>query len=343
MFKSILRRTVLVVAFGLLVILPTEPVVAEEFEIILLLNPSKKYDSPMTMALIECGYKDGLAVGMVGSLSRFTDTSNTAIPEYDLLVVEVQDVTAYESACLIRGANLENIESGTTVEFDIPELGAQEARNRASDALAVKEYRRALHYLEELIRVDSMNSDSSVQQLIEHCRHEIEQEADRKLSGKEKRAEKKRAPIYHKLGAYFFNHDNYDAARHYLERAVRADKNLEHAKGLLCIIEEGVPCNVPDTAQTIPLEVYPEMIYQHPMEYPQLAKQAGITGLVWVSALIDKSGLVVKTKVGKSSGSMALDQAAIHAAYFNRFQPGIQKGKPIACWVVYKVDFVLDG
>lgn len=352
MLRSMMRRTALIVTAGLLAMMPLQPVAAEEFEIIYLLKSEKKYDGPATLALVAGGYKNGLEEGMVGSLLRFTDTSYTAIPEYDLLVVEVQDVTAYESACLIRGANLENIESGTTVEFDIPELGAQEVRNRASDALAVKKYRRALHYFVELIRVDSLNADSSVQQLLAHCRQEIEQADSRKLTRKEKRAEKKRAAIYHKLGTYFFNHENYDAARWYFERVVRGDKKQEDAKYMLSLIEEAkhrlslkeevVSIDRRAHEELFPGEVFPEMVYQASPEYPRQAKQNGITGVVRVKALVDKSGSVLDVLIQKSSGTMLLDQAAVKAARKCRYKPGIQDGRPINCWVTYKVDFVLD-
>jgi hypothetical protein len=30
------------------------------------------------------------------------------------------------------------------------------------------------------------------------------------------------------------------------------------------------------------------------------------------------------------------------AAYGNRFKPGIKDGKPVACWVSYKVEFRLN-
>ncbi|MDH3890500.1 MAG: energy transducer TonB [candidate division Zixibacteria bacterium] len=321
---------------------PVQPLTADEFEIILLLKPEKEYTGPATLALVECGYKNGLEEGMVGVLIKPTDTSETVIPAFDMLDVEVQDVTAYESACLIRGAEREEIESGSIVTFDIPQLASQELRERAGEALAVEKYRRAAHYFEELTRVDSLDADSSVQQLLAHCRQEVEREDNRKLTRKEKKVEKKRAGIYHKLGAYFFNNDNYDAARHYLERAVRADERRKHAKHLLCIIEDGVPCDFPEPAGFAAVETPPEMIYLHPLEYPEEAKRAGVTGLVWVKALVDKSGIVLKTSVAESSGWMALDRAATEAAYFNRFQPGMQKGKPVFCWVMYKVDFVLD-
>jgi len=89
-------------------------------------------------------------------------------------------------------------------------------------------------------------------------------------------------------------------------------------------------------------EVEPQMIQEQKPTYPSLAEQAGITGVVWVKALVDKDGTVKKAMVAKSSGTESLDEAAVKAAYKNIYKPAIQNGRPIAVWVVYKVEFSLD-
>ena len=99
---------------------------------------------------------------------------------------------------------------------------------------------------------------------------------------------------------------------------------------------------LPAPDEFVPVEVYPEMIYQSRPDYPRLAKQAGITGVVWVQALVSREGKVIDARVGKSSGTASLDDAAVEAAYNNSFKPGIQNGRPVACWVSYKVDFSMN-
>lgn len=96
---------------------------------------------------------------------------------------------------------------------------------------------------------------------------------------------------------------------------------------------------LPGADQFVPVEIEPEMIYRHQPEYPRLAKQAGITGVVWVKALVDKEGTVRQAMVAKSSGTVSLDEFAVSAAYKNKFKPGIQNGRPIAVWVTYRVEF----
>lgn len=100
---------------------------------------------------------------------------------------------------------------------------------------------------------------------------------------------------------------------------------------------------MPAHDQFIPVEIYPEMIYEKTPIYPRLAKQAGLEGVVWVKALIDEDGNVLDAIIGKSSGTTALDEAALSAASANKFKPGIQNGRPIKVWVSYKVDFILTN
>ncbi|MDF1543802.1 MAG: TonB family protein [bacterium] len=98
---------------------------------------------------------------------------------------------------------------------------------------------------------------------------------------------------------------------------------------------------IPAPDAFVAVEIYPEMIYEHKSDYPRLAKQAGLEGVVWVKALVDESGKVMKAIVGKSSGVTSLDEAAVQAAFKCTYKPGIQNGRPIKVWVTYKVEYNL--
>ena len=100
---------------------------------------------------------------------------------------------------------------------------------------------------------------------------------------------------------------------------------------------------LPAHTDFIAVEIYPEMIFEHVPDYPRLAEQAGITGLVWVKALVDEEGQVRKAILGKTSGVNSLDEAAVKAAYKCRYKPGIQNGRPVKVWVTYKVEFELTN
>jgi len=99
---------------------------------------------------------------------------------------------------------------------------------------------------------------------------------------------------------------------------------------------------LPAPDEFVPVEIYPEMIHQVEPDYPRLARQAGITGTVWVKALINEEGKVLKAIVAKSSGTVSLDDAAVEAASKNLFKPGIQNGRPVKVWVTYPVEFTLS-
>ena len=117
----------------------------------------------------------------------------------------------------------------------------------------------------------------------------------------------------------------------------------EIAEGGEIAVEIAPEDYLPDPDEFIPVEIYPEMIHEHNPDYPRLARQAGITGTVWVKALIDEQGNVMKAIVAKSSGTVSLDESAIDAAVKNKFKPGIQNGRPVKVWVTYPVEFTLEG
>ena len=93
------------------------------------------------------------------------------------------------------------------------------------------------------------------------------------------------------------------------------------------------------------LEIEPRMIYREKPKYPRIMKMAGITGVVWIKALIDAKGTVIRVSVVKerSTTVKAFHKEAVKAAFKNKFSPGIQNGSPIAVWVTYKVEFILEN
>lgn len=98
----------------------------------------------------------------------------------------------------------------------------------------------------------------------------------------------------------------------------------------------------PSIDSFVPVESMPEMIYEVKPEYPRLAEIAGMEGVVWIAVLVSKDGKVVKAALARSSGNGSLDQAALAVAKRNRFKPGVQNGKPVAVWVTYQVEFVVE-
>lgn len=130
--------------------------------------------------------------------------------------------------------------------------------------------------------------------------------------------------FYHEV---VFDRDMYMAWRTGFDTAVVAD-STEYLPG-------------PD--EFVALEQFPEMIVRVEPEHPPELKSQGVSGTVWVCALIGRNGNVWKVTVGKSSGNAKLDEAAVTAAYKCRFRPACQNGQPIAGWVTYRVNIGIDS
>jgi len=98
---------------------------------------------------------------------------------------------------------------------------------------------------------------------------------------------------------------------------------------------------LPSVDDFVALDKYPEMVYEVRPVYPPLAVNSGVEGVVWVRALVSEGGDVLEVVVGKSSGFIYFDEAALKAAQKCKYNPGIQQGTPVSCWVSYKVEFNL--
>ncbi len=79
----------------------------------------------------------------------------------------------------------------------------------------------------------------------------------------------------------------------------------------------------------------------HP-EYPAIAKQAQVEGTVIVQILLDLDGGVMQTRVARSSGNLALDEAAVDGAKKFKFTPAKQRDKPVRVWVSMPIVFRLE-
>ena len=90
------------------------------------------------------------------------------------------------------------------------------------------------------------------------------------------------------------------------------------------------------------VEIYPQMVYHHIGDYPRLERQAGIEGIVYVKVLVDEEGIVMQVMLARSSGVDGLDKAALEWAADCRFSPGIQNGRTVKVWVLFKYNFSLD-
>jgi len=92
-----------------------------------------------------------------------------------------------------------------------------------------------------------------------------------------------------------------------------------------------------------PIEVKPWPKSIPEPEYPELARKAGIEGLVVAEALVGADGCVDDTRILRRSGNGSLDQAAVAAAGRVTFAPGSSRDRPVQKWVTIPYRFVLKS
>lgn len=106
------------------------------------------------------------------------------------------------------------------------------------------------------------------------------------------------------------------------------------------IVIENIDDLLPSPDEFVAYEEMPEIIENVSPVYPPMAQKAGITGVVWVKALIDKDGKVRNVIIVKGSGAQAgFEEAAVEAAYKTVWKPAISNGQPVAVWTTYRIFF----
>jgi TonB family protein len=86
---------------------------------------------------------------------------------------------------------------------------------------------------------------------------------------------------------------------------------------------------------------YPKLIHSVQPEYPDGAKQAGLSGTVRLSLLVEKNGIPSHVQVVRGIG-MGLDESAIAAVKQYRFEPAKENGKPVTVDLLTDVKFQLS-
>ncbi|OQX96242.1 hypothetical protein B6I21_01455 [candidate division KSB1 bacterium 4572_119] len=80
---------------------------------------------------------------------------------------------------------------------------------------------------------------------------------------------------------------------------------------------------------------------QKKLQYPEIARKAGIEGTVIIYAQISSQGTVKRTKVVKPLGNSGCNEAAIKAIKAVKWKPAKQRDKPVTVWVSVPVKFRL--
>lgn len=91
-------------------------------------------------------------------------------------------------------------------------------------------------------------------------------------------------------------------------------------------------------AREVDPKPYPGMSVGELVQYPELAKSAGLEGKVIIAAFINKKGIPKNAYIMKGVFE-SLDQAALNAVNKSRWIPAKNNGKKVAVWVTIPVVF----
>ncbi|MFH1049693.1 MAG: energy transducer TonB [bacterium] len=99
----------------------------------------------------------------------------------------------------------------------------------------------------------------------------------------------------------------------------------------------------PGIDEFIPVEKEPYIDLnelQKRIQYPEIARRAGIEGKVLIRVLVEKDGKPKRHRVEYSDNEQ-LNDAAVKAVMASVFTPAIQNDRPVVCWVTIPVTFRL--
>ena len=91
----------------------------------------------------------------------------------------------------------------------------------------------------------------------------------------------------------------------------------------------------------IPYDDPPQPMTSIRPQYPEIAQEAGIEGVVVVQAFIDKKGSVKDTIILIGIPNTGLDEAAMEAIRKTRFRPAKQRERAVGVWISIPVNFKL--
>ena len=105
-----------------------------------------------------------------------------------------------------------------------------------------------------------------------------------------------------------------------------------------------VPAPDPEPGPTGPgarahVEELPVALVKVPPEYPDVAREAGVSGTVWVKALVGKGGTVRDVVV--EAGPPILYDSTLDAVWQWTFKPARLDGVPLDVWVAFPVKYSL--
>ena len=77
------------------------------------------------------------------------------------------------------------------------------------------------------------------------------------------------------------------------------------------------------------------------LKYPQMAKDKGIQGKVWLSFVVDKDGTIKDVEVLRGIGGGCDEESVRVVKLMPKWKPGYQSGKPVMVKFRFPINFIL--
>lgn len=106
------------------------------------------------------------------------------------------------------------------------------------------------------------------------------------------------------------------------------------------------PPAAPESGPAIKFVSYdepPKLISQLQVEYPEIAREAGVDGTVRLRLFINKNGRVEDVIIDKGIPKTGLNEAAIEAVKDTRWKPAQQRDQAVGVWYAFPVRFTLTS
>jgi protein TonB len=97
----------------------------------------------------------------------------------------------------------------------------------------------------------------------------------------------------------------------------------------------------PERASLVPPDYRAAYLNNPPPAYPRSARRNGEQGTVTLRVYVNADGVPAAIELDRSSGSSALDAAALESVKSWRFVPARRGTDPVAAWVIVPVVFRL--
>ena len=109
------------------------------------------------------------------------------------------------------------------------------------------------------------------------------------------------------------------------------------------VIEQPAPAEtLPGFRQYVYVEEMPAPVHSVSPEYPAIAKEAGVSGLVIAHLLVGRDGHVLEVRIDEQHSILMLNEATVRAARQWVFKPALANNQPVAVWVAVPFNFNLQ-